>query len=320
MTVAATVHAAAFDRYRRSLESGNTDLLARKGQAERRGSETPRGVVLTGAQIDFTVERYADRLAKREVVRKHRIAKADVEPIHPRKRDEQRYYRGTWRIVLRALMREIRAGLSTAVAAAEAIERLDGVPLTTARRQGLMASEVNKQARRLNGYHRRQLIDTFRAALGVDIRPVLDDEAIRPLMDAWRRENVSLIRTVPERLHDDLRDGIAKEFRDKPFDQRALAQVVKEKGDVAKWNLRRITRDQSSKAIGQLTRARHQQLGIEEYTWRTAEDERVRETHAVLDGTTQRWDTPVPDENFPGESIMCRCVAIPVLPEAGVTP
>ena len=80
-------------------------------------------------------------------------------------------------------------------------------------------------------------------------------------------------------------------------------------------NLRRITRDQTSKAVGQLTHARHRQLGIQKYTWRTAQDERVRVTHQALEGSRQKWDSP-PAVGHPGEDIMCRCVAIPVIEEA----
>ncbi|MCY3784591.1 MAG: minor capsid protein [Chloroflexi bacterium] len=315
MSVEIVVHAAAVDRYRRILESGNADLLARKGQAERRGAETPRGVVLTGAQIDFMVERYADGLARR--ARRLTKAAGAPDPVGARPRDAQAYERAIRRGLLGPLMRNIRLGLSTAVAAAEAIERLDEVPLRTTRRDGLVAREIAKQARRLSGYQRRRLIQTFRDALGVDIRPVLDDAAIRPLMTAWRQENISLIRTVPTRLRDDLRAGINQAFADKPFDQQELARVVREKGKSAGWNLRRITRDQTNKAIGNLTQARHQQLGIEEYIWSTVGDERVRRAHAALEGTKHRWDEP-PGEGHPGEAILCRCRARPVIPEAGV--
>ena len=309
MSVVATAHTAAVDRYRRLLVLGTRESAARKAL----DPTATLAVSLTDAQIDFMVDRLAARLSKRTEQRP--FAKMAIEPIRPLRAHERRYEGGIRRIVLRPLMREIRSGLSTATAAAEAIERLDGVPMTTTRRNGLVSREVARQARRLNGYHRRKLIDTFRAALGVDIRPVLNDAQIRPLMDAWRQENIDLIRTVPERLRDDLRTGINKAFRDKPFDQQELAKVVREKGESAGYNLRRITRDQTNKAVGQLTQARHQQLGISEYEWLTAQDERVRETHAILDGTRQRWTHP-PDPGHPGESTQCRCVAIPVIPEA----
>ncbi len=107
------------------------------------------------------------------------------------------------------------------------------------------------------------------------------------------------------------------EFAVDPFNQQALSKVVREKGKSAGYNLRRITRDQTSKAIGQLTQARHRQLDIEEYDWLTSQDERVRPSHAALNGTRQRWDRP-PSVGHPGADIQCRCVAIPVIPEAGV--
>lgn len=114
---------------------------------------------------------------------------------------------------------------------------------------------------------------------------------------------------------DDLRVEIDVAFSTEPFNQEDLRRVVREKGQSAGYNLRRITRDQTNKAIGNLTKARHEQLGIEQYVRRTAQDERVRPAHATLNGTTQRWDEP-PAEGHPGQPIQCRCVAEPVIPEA----
>lgn len=45
-----------------------------------------------------------------------------------------------------------------------------------------------------------------------------------------------------------------------------------------------------------------------QYIWRTAEDERVRDTHAALNRTIRDWA----DEPDPGEEINCRCWAEPV--------
>ena len=118
-------------------------------------------------------------------------------------------------------------------------------------------------------------------------------------------------RTVPERFHGALSQRVSETFAQQPFDQQALSKVLNRSGS----NLRRLTRDQTSKAVGQLTHARHQQLGIQEYTWRTAQDERVRVTHQALEGSRQKWDSP-PAVGHPGEDIMCRCVAIPVIEEA----
>ena len=284
-------------------------MLLRSERADRadvlRG-ETPR-YPLTDAEIERMVERYAEK-------RYLRLAKASPSPIDPRRSDEERYERELRRIVLSPLFRNLRSGLSRAAAAGMAFEALRGL-VWNASMEGLVEEEVAAQAARLGGYHRDRLIQTFRAALGVDIRPVLSDDAIRPLMDAWRRENVSLIRTIPQRLHDRLYGRMSETFATRPFDQQAMRQILGREFQSAGSNLRRITRDQTSKAIGQLTQARHKQIGITKYTWRTAQDERVRDTHAALDGTRQRYDSP-PSVGNPGDDILCRCVAIPYIPEA----
>ena len=237
-------------------------------------------------------------------------------PIRPRRKDERAYDRAIRDVLLAPIMRQLRRGLSQAAAAAIALDVIDGVFRGSWRVGGLVEDEVVAHARRLQGYHRRRLIQTFRVALGVDIRPVLSDAAIEPLMTAWRRDNIRLIRTIPSRFHDSLYRRVTETFAERPFDQAALSKVLNREFRSTGYNLRRLTRDQTSKAIGQLTQARHAQLGITEYTWRTAQDERVRDTHAALDGMVQRWDTP-PSVGHPGQDIQCRCVADPVMAAVG---
>ena len=237
-----------------------------------------------------------------------------INGVGPRRIDERLYARNLRRLALNPLMAQLRSGLSEASAASQALEIIDGV-FRGWHTAGLVEEEVVAHSGRLSGYHRKRLIQTFRAALGVDIRPVLSDAAIEPLMTAWRRENVSLIRTIPERFHESLHRRVGETFAKRPFDQQALSKVLNREFKVTGSNLRRLTRDQTSKAVGQFTHARHRQLGIQEYTWRTAQDERVRVTHQALEGSRQKWDSP-PAVGHPGEDIMCRCVAIPVIEEA----
>ena len=237
-------------------------------------------------------------------------------PVNPRRLDERAYEKALRRGVLARLLAELRSGLSEAGTTSLALEAITQIFRRFGQTAGLAEREVAAQATRLSGDHKKRLIQTFRAALGVDIRPVLSDAAIEPLMTAWRRENVSLIRTIPERFHGSLYRRVSETFAERPFDKQALSKVLNREYGVSGSNLRRLTRDQTSKAIGQLTQARHGQLGISEYTWRTAQDERVRLTHQVLDGTPQRWDSP-PSVGHPGQDISCRCVAIPIIEEAG---
>ena len=126
-----------------------------------------------------------------------------MNPVTPRRLDERAYDKAVRRGVLAPLLAQLRSGLSEASAASLALEIIDGV-FRSWHTGGLVAEEVAAHSAKLSSYHKRRLIQTFRTALGIDIRPRLLDSAIEPLMTAWRRENVSLIRTIPERFHESL--------------------------------------------------------------------------------------------------------------------
>jgi SPP1 gp7 family putative phage head morphogenesis protein len=75
-----------------------------------------------------------------------------------------------------------------------------------------------------------------------------------------------------------------------------------------------IARDQILTLQANITRRAHERVGIVEYIWTTAGDQRVRESHEELNNTKQRYDNP-PEEGNPGDEINCRCIAFPVMPE-----
>jgi SPP1 gp7 family putative phage head morphogenesis protein len=91
----------------------------------------------------------------------------------------------------------------------------------------------------------------------------------------------------------------------------SLVEAIKESGDVADSRAKLIARDQTSKINGAFTSVRQQSLGITKFVWQTAQDERVREEHADLDGEEYLWSEP-PKEGMPGEAVNCRCIALPV--------
>jgi SPP1 gp7 family putative phage head morphogenesis protein len=87
-----------------------------------------------------------------------------------------------------------------------------------------------------------------------------------------------------------------------------------------------IARDQIGKLNGQVTQARMEAVGLEMYIWSTSGDERVRDSHAELEGKLCQWDDPsLYSEDggktwksrpaswcqlHPGEDIQCRCTAL----------
>ena len=207
-----------------------------------------------------------------------------IRGIPPRRKDEMAYNRTLRRLILDPLMVDLRAGLSRAASASLALDEIDRVQWDRGQTQGLVNAEIDAQSLRIQGYHRDRLIQTFRTALGVDIRPLLAERDIALAMDIWRQENINLIRTIPPRFHEGLYQRVSQTFAQQPFDRQALAQMLSREYQSSGWNLRRLTRDQTNKAVGQLTKARHMQIGVESFRWSTSMDERVRPSHVDLEG------------------------------------
>lgn len=67
---------------------------------------------------------------------------------------------------------------------------------------------------------------------------------------------------------------------------------------------------------GLINELRQRELGVERYTWRAQNDERVRDTHADRNGQDFGWDDP-PVGGHPGQDYNCRCLAVPIVPGSG---
>ena len=64
---------------------------------------------------------------------------------------------------------------------------------------------------------------------------------------------------------------------------------------------------------GLINQLRQEDLGIEQYIWRSQDDAKVPDSHAAYDDRVFRWADP-PEGGHPGEAYNCRCNAEPVLP------
>ena len=234
-------------------------------------------------------------------------------PIRPRAKDARDYNQRIAAAVLEPLYQQLRSNLNRAANLAAALNALDRVlgGLTLEQR-----AEVERiaaqQGQRLNLWHRERFLSSLQAAIGIDVAPTLSALAEEGIVTRWVARNVDLIVTIPERFHDGLKTKMERNLIDHPFDQDRTMRMLRTEYRSQGYNVRRLTRDQTNKMIGQLTEERQTRIGVQQYRWLTARDPRVRETHRKLDGTIQRWDTP-PDEGHPGYAIQCRCVAVAIL-------
>lgn len=147
-----------------------------------------------------------------------------------------------------------------------------------------------------------------------------DSLAVNPLAGAepWLREqmalavteNARLIRSLPEQMLGQV-EGVVNRGVLAGTRHEDLAKLLVERFGVAESRAALIARDQVLKWHGSLTRLRHLDAGVSEYTWSTSQDERVRPTHRARNGKRYKWD----QSPTPGQEVLCRCAAIPVIPD-----
>lgn len=142
-----------------------------------------------------------------------------------------------------------------------------------------------------------------------DVEPWLNE-----FVNEHVENNVSFIKNLQVEMYKRI-EQIVKESLEQGLTQKQIAKKIMEQTGIMESRAKFLAVDQSGSILGQITKKRHEQLGISRFQWDTSGDERVRETHKELDGKIFSYDDP-PEVNgrkvLPGEDYRCRCVAIPV--------
>lgn len=161
-----------------------------------------------------------------------------------------------------------------------------------------------------------RLARSVEASIGVDIRATLTGHGpIAEVLSDAVDENVDLITSIPEQYFDELGDLVSEAWSNGDRWE-SLVDDVAELGGTTESRAELIARDQTGKLNAKFNQVRQTSLGVEKFEWQTAGDERVRDSHAELDGKVFAWDDPPTvdgEEALPGEPINCRCVGAPVI-------
>lgn len=237
----------------------------------------------------------------------------------------ERGYRGALRALNRDLVVVVKAFLRRPFERARDLARMDAddfsafesldfgvLKLRLGRLAEARAGEIAETyATRVGRFNRNELA----RVLGIDL--LAEPPEVARALEQWRRENVALITSIADRLHDDVRDTV-REATTRGTRVETLASDLAERYGVSQSRAELIAEDQVLSANAELTRIRHEGAGITRYAWSTSLDEKVRPMHEALEGTIHSWDDPPvsePDgsQNHPGQAVRCRCQAIPVL-------
>lgn len=115
-------------------------------------------------------------------------------------------------------------------------------------------------------------------------------------------ENVNLIKTIPDKLFDDVKATIEAEFTNGT----SCKNLVKKLNTIKpqqRWKLERIARTETAKLNTTINRAQAQQLGQTSFIWLTANDERTCPICAPRNNQEYPFNDLLPGFAHPN----CRC-------------
>ena len=96
----------------------------------------------------------------------------------------------------------------------------------------------------------------------------------------------------------------------------ALADYITSRGQVAQSRAELIARTEVSRQTTILTQTRAVSIGSDGYIWRTADDGRVRPSHAAMEGQYVKWSEPPTLDGLTGHAGAlpnCRCYPEPIV-------
>ncbi len=157
-----------------------------------------------------------------------------------------------------------------------------------------------------------------KATLGIDLfEDYYSGELYRQLMDQWIKQNVELIKTIPQDTLGQMKSIVFEGYM-KGETTTSIVKKIQKAYSTSKSHARLIARDQIAKLNSNITQMQQRDAGVDEYIWSTSGDERVRDSHKALNKKHFRWDAPpIVDAKtgrrcHPGEDYQCRCVALAV--------
>lgn len=99
----------------------------------------------------------------------------------------------------------------------------------------------------------------------------------------------------------------------------SLVKIIQDRYNVSKSKAVFLSKQETSLLMSRFRQERYQSIGLNEYTWTSAGDERVRDDHKHLNRTLQTWDSPPIVNRLtgkranPGEDFGCRCICRPIV-------
>lgn len=221
---------------------------------------------------------------------------------------------------LRPVMREARKALRRRAdvdeiqpGRFELLSILTSIETVASADEQVTAASLGRYGRLVTRHAERE---TLRILQRPSLRAIDPAQNAEGVIAAWSEEAASRIVVIQERYRERVSSIVERAYAE-GWGAERLAGSIERLGAATENRARLWARDQIATINEQATAHAHALAGVRFYVWATANDERVREEHVERDGFIFAWDNPprVDDiDGHPGESINCRCAAIPVDP------
>lgn len=148
---------------------------------------------------------------------------------------------------------------------------------------------------------------------------------------SWAEDNYTLITSNAKRYVEQINVLTEQAIVNGMSPGKLTEEIMKATESLSDKHCKLLARDQMGKLNGQITQAQMQEIGLDLYVWSTSMDDRVRESHALMEGLLCRWDdasvcsydngkTWVERPSgavdlHPGQDIQCRCSGLAFYPE-----
>ncbi len=176
-------------------------------------------------------------------------------------------------------------------------------------------------------FNERQYEKTVNSVLGIDV--FLEEPWLKNQLELFANQNSQLIKNMTDNEMERV-SGMVQRGLQEGSSYDSIADNIEKSFGITRRHAKLIARDQTSKLNGSLTKLRQQELGITQYRWQTSDDERVRQSHRVLENKICRWDDPTVFLNedtgkwekrssiggtnvHTSQDVNCRCVPIPII-------
>jgi SPP1 gp7 family putative phage head morphogenesis protein len=151
------------------------------------------------------------------------------------------------------------------------------------------------------------------------------------MKNSWAQDNYTLITSNAKKYVSKINTLTEQAIVNGMSPKKLKDEIYKATEGLTQKHCKLIARDQMGKLNGQITQAQMQEIGLDYYVWSTAFDDRVRDSHAAMEGLLCRWDDASvcsydggktwvdrpanAVQLHPGQDIQCRCVGLAYYPE-----